>query len=87
MRNWELTKRRGTLEGAIPGDEPLAAVVLGMLTVSRVVVMHGLDTPVSKLLSELSIPVHIREGLCSTSVRFGYRLDLNAEVVVPDHDC
>lgn len=79
------TEGRGTLERAISGDEPLAAIVFRVLAISRVVIMHSLDTPVSKLLSKLSIPVYISEGLCSTPIRLGYGLDLNAEVVVSDH--
>lgn len=75
------TIRPKPFERAISCDEPLAAVVLGMLAVPRAVVVDGIDASVLQLLRQLPVPVDVGEGL-SAAVRFPNRLDLHAKVVV-----
>lgn len=56
-----------------------------MLAVPGVVVVDGLDASVSQLLGELAIPVDVGEAL-TAAVRLGDGLDLDAKVVVSNHD-
>jgi hypothetical protein len=80
-----LTERAGTLQRAVSGDEPLAAIVLGMLAILGVVVMGGRDAAVTQLLGELAVPVDVGEAF-ATAIRFGNSLNLDAKVVVSYHD-
>jgi hypothetical protein len=73
---WGLARQR-----AISSHEPLPAVILWMLAISRAVIMDGRDISVLKLFSQLAIPVHRLEGLQS-AVRLDYCLNLNSKVVV-----
>lgn len=73
-----------SLQRTVSRDEPLSAVVLGMLAVARIVIVDSLNASILQLLGELAIPVDVFEALAA-AVGLDDGLDFDAKVVVSDH--